>query len=130
VPTFLITDLPEVRVDFNSSSGAGLLRTSRVMNPAVWPKLAANTWVLAGDDDGNHCAARVSVVHDNWAELEPDWSTWLSSDDNPIVMSVSVKEVAISELQSLNSYVDLGDGFVAGRSGVFEPQRQLAAMAS
>lgn len=131
MPTVLFTDLPEVRVDFNSSLASGSFRVSQATNPEIWPSLAIDTWVLAGDSDGNYCAGRVSAMHGLWAELEPDWPTWISSDENPIVWSVGIKDIASeAEEPSLNSYVALEGGLQAARSGVFEPQRQEAALAS
>lgn len=127
--TFLITDLPEVKVDFNSSVGNNL-RVSEIMNPATWPAIAVDRWVLAGDDDGNHCAAMVITMHGGWAELQPEWSTWLASDEDAIVLSSYVSEEPYVSAESrLNSYMDLRDGLQAARSGVFEPLRQEVAVA-
>jgi hypothetical protein len=124
MPTVLITDLPEVKVDFNSSVGDNF-RVSQGMNPAIWPTIAVDRWVLAGDDEGNHCAAKVTAVHGAWAELQPEWSTWLASDENPIVWSRYISEGAIvSEEPRINSYVDLENGFQPTRSAVYEPSRQ------
>jgi hypothetical protein len=127
--TLVFTTLPEVNVDFNSTSGLGRFRTSDVMSPEAWPALAIGKWVLARDGEGNRCAAKVSAIHNTWAELQPEWPTWVSSDEQATVIWTDRPGTLQLNLDTpeLNGYVD---GLDHSRSRAWVPQAQevLAAV--
>jgi hypothetical protein len=75
-------EFAEVGVDFNSTSGSGRLRTSPAMSPEAWPAVVLGKWVRAVDGEGNSCLAKVVVIHQSSAELEPAWGTWISGDED------------------------------------------------
>jgi hypothetical protein len=81
-------DLVDVWVDFNATLANGNLRTSRITSPDTWAAIESGIWVRASDAGGNSCIALVATIHGgDWAELTPDWNTFISDEDLEIDMS-------------------------------------------
>ena len=140
MPTLVFTDLPEVSVDFNSTSALGRLRTSSIRGPETWDAVVLDRWVLAVDEDGNRCAARVAELHGSWAELEPNWPTWVASDLDETVIPLGSgliqelpadpedaedvqEQAATTAASGLNGRYLAAEG-EAGHWGAWKPQPQ------
>jgi hypothetical protein len=83
--------LPHINVDFSSTDENGLIFA--LTDHASAP-VAVGLDVIAADDDGNECRARVERLDGSVVYLLPDWDSWTGSTPQAPTETATVRVAA------------------------------------